>query len=320
MIKRALLVASLATLLMPTQASALPVGDVIVATDATMGSRVAMSAVDGSGKSPASCGGDLTHSGTRYFLSVTNRFDSPVWTELSAHDEDCNWTATLLADPSFRGDFARWSPDGSRIAFGGALTDLGTGLLIERGIYVAEVVRDELGRPAAIAGMRFAVDTPDEAIDFAWVRDGVRVVYAASVANGDGSSQNDLFVASVDGGAPVKLTSSAASEFAPEVSPVADVIAFTKPIVQRGLSGSNIYTMSLSGGTPRLVTTTKNTKTAVNLHPTWSPDGSFIAFSGRSASTNEASDILKVRADGSGKAFNLTQDSNHIYYQPIWRR
>lgn len=320
MTKRALITAWIATLLISTQATALPSGDVIVASDATMGSRVAMSADTGSERVGVACGGDLTHSGARYFLHVTQHFGSPTWSELSAYNEDCTWSTTLLADPGYHMDFARWSPDGNRIAFDGAFTDLSTGFLIERGIYVADVVRDEAGRPGAITGMRFAIDTPDEAIDLAWVRDGTRVVYSAPLPKGDGTSQHDLFVATVDGGAPINVTNSmATSEFAPEASPVADVIAFTKPVIQKGLAGSDVYTMVLTGGTQRLVTTTRNTKTAVNLHPTWSPDGTHIAFSGRSSSTSTSPDILRIQAGGSGKAVNLTADSDHIYYQPIWR-
>ncbi len=75
---------------------------------------------------------------------------------------------------------------------------------------------------------------------------------------------------------------------------------------QLGISGtsarlggsSRVFTVPLSGGTPKLITT----NTPSYLHG-WSPDGRWLVFAGN---RQGKFDIFKIRADGSGKEIRLT--------------
>ena len=130
----------------------------------------------------------------------------------------------------------------------------------------------------------------------------------------------------VDGGEPIEVPFRVNEEFAvgPEVkfeydiddaatftvrqirdavpSPDGSVLAFT--------SLDRLHVMAWPGGAPRRLTDAQ----ATEAHPTWSPDGEWVAFVSWEPSGGH---IWKVRADGRGAPVRLTS-AGATYQQPAW--
>lgn len=75
---------------------------------------------------------------------------------------------------------------------------------------------------------------------------------------------------------------------------------------------SELYVMDWPDGTPRRLAAGVGD---VQQHPTWSPDGAWLAFS--AWAEGEGGHLYRVRPDGRGSAQQLTQVSS-VYYQPRW--
>lgn len=75
---------------------------------------------------------------------------------------------------------------------------------------------------------------------------------------------------------------------------------------------SELYVMEWPGGTPRRLAEGVGD---VQQHPSWSPDGTWVAFS--AWEEGEGGHIYKVRADGRGDAQRLTS-APAVYYEPEW--
>jgi dipeptidyl aminopeptidase/acylaminoacyl peptidase len=102
----------------------------------------------------------------------------------------------------------------------------------------------------------------------------------------------NIFSVNPDGTDLQPLTSMPTDEFAPAFSPDGSHIAF---VVQRAGSSADadLYVMNVDGKGP-----TRLTSTGTNWDPTWSPDGTQIAFRKSVAGDEE---IYVVGADGSGE-------------------
>lgn len=81
-----------------------------------------------------------------------------------------------------------------------------------------------------------------------------------------------------------RLTRSIGSLYAPELSPNGDWIVFTN-------EGNGLWVMKPDGANPHAITTSDD------IDPTWSPDGSMIAFASSRAGTRQ---LFVMNADGSG--------------------
>ena len=92
--------------------------------------------------------------------------------------------------------------------------------------------------------------------------------YMAFVSNRAGEADTDLWVQSLSGDQPVRLTRDPANEFLPEFSPDGTEIVF----VSRGKDRSGIFVVPTQGGEPRRIT-------RGGWRPRWSPDGKWIACS-----------------------------------------
>lgn len=106
----------------------------------------------------------------------------------------------------------------------------------------------------------------------------------------------DIFAINPDGSGFEQLTDDPAAEFAPAWSPDGMRIAFARESGEDpgGELSTSIYVMNADGINVRRVTTGEGVQ---DTSPTWSPDGSMIAFS---SNREGFSDIWVVRADGTG--------------------
>ena len=173
-----------------------------------------------------------------------------------------------------------WSPNGRRLAF-----------VRDSQIFV----RDADGRTHPVR--RFANHHSNPA----WSRDGRRVVFDA------GAYGSSIYSVRPDGSGLRALTSGGLFVFDldPAWSPVEDVIAFEEQVPRTS---------------PRLLVMDANTleRRLVNengMHPSWSPDGEWIAFDRLEAGGRD-SNLYVVRSDGSAE-LRLTDLPGHET-KPAW--
>lgn len=308
-----------AALSLSAVAPAAVAGEVITANDATTGGFVAMSAVDGSGLTAVACGGDLSHNGTpRYYLHRQKTGavlpDGTDKHEIVAFDEDCALGMQLTSDAAQKYTLVRWTPDGRRLAWTGARFDLQSGVVLQQGIWVADVVRDLSGRPFTIVNVRMVLSLPKDSVGFSFAGDGRRVAFSL-----DSAGQWDVYVADLDLGLLTNITNTpGVSELYAAFSPAGEVVAFVKVTQLRGVTRTDVFLMSPSGGTQTQLTTKSNTNSSINITPAWSPDGASITFSGM-PSGQPVRHIYRIAADGSGKAQNLTKNFPDSLAAPQWR-
>ena len=231
-----------------------------------------------------------------------------------------------------------WSPKADRIAFTG-------GGPSNSGVYVMDIDGASQTR----------LTTTRKGWDPAWSGDGRKIVFAGPnaqgiasdiwVMNAEGSGQTrltsdrnfwgptwspnsqriafqsplDIWVMNADGTGRIQLTNDLAA-FAPAWSPDGSRIAFTRVLdfdPQDVLAGNlEIFVMNANGS--NLINLTNDP--AVDALPTWSPDGSKIAFLRViDAKTNPFEgnyEIFVMNADGSGQT-NLTKDPS-MDSDPAW--
>src|SRR5215217_204165 len=126
-------------------------------------------------------------------------------------------------------------------------------------------------------------------IAFTSIRDGNDEIYKM---NEDGSNQTNL-------------TNNAASDTQPEVSPDGTKIAFVSTRDKGGLN-PDIYVMNADGSDQRNITShIDSEKPAPDTMPTWSPDGSKIAFQSNRDGNME---IYTMDAATGGELENLTKN------------
>jgi Tol biopolymer transport system component len=131
-----------------------------------------------------------------------------------------------------------------------------------------------------------------------WAPDGSSVAFAAKPEDSGPDNDGDLYIASLDGLGILPLLEGPGEEDRPVIRPVDTVIAF---ISDRDGGEFDIYTIDFDAG---------GLVTRLTIHPdrdsspTWSPDGSQIAFRRRAGGN---SDIYVMDADGSD-ARRLTND------------
>ena len=313
--------------LVTTTASAAVPGEVIAAFDVFSGRYAVMSATNGGNFVEVTCGGDLTHLGSpRYFLTARGGTivlpDTFLNSELVASDEDCTKTVVISNSPGTRfSNSPHWSPDGSQIAVYGISFDLESGTQIEQGIYVADVVRGNAadpGRPTGIANIHLIIATLGEVM-ISWSGDSQRIAYVAGAPNGSGGQQGDIFVYDLISGTSVNVTNTPnLIEDQPSYSPADERIAFIRLVGVRGSYRYDIFTIPAWGGSAFQVTSKATSGKPQNKFPCFSPDGLNLSFS--SGDSLYASHIYRIKADGSGKAVNLTAKRAGSFSYNVWRR
>ena len=101
--------------------------------------------------------------------------------------------------------------------------------------------------------------------------DGTKVAFVVTdVSLEENSRNNDIWVASMDGGRPVKIAGTDRSEDRPRWSPDGKQLGF----VSNREGGPQIWVIPAAGGEPKKLTTIATGASGI----TWSPDGKWIAF------------------------------------------
>jgi Tol biopolymer transport system component len=125
--------------------------------------------------------------------------------------------------------------------------------------------------------------------------DGRFVAYYLVLGN-----QRDIWVVSVDGGAPIRFTDDPAADIHPDWSPDGRRIAF---VSERG-GGSHIWVAPVDNGRPAGPALQLTRGPGVEMAPAWSPDGMSVAFVVEPR--EGAGDVWLVAADGRGEPIRMT--------------
>lgn len=300
----------------------------VIASDLYYSANTAvMSAANGGQYSEVPCGSDLTHGGSpRYFLGyvVTGVLfpDGYGGSALIAADEGCvdPMVITDTLDMRFS-NTPHWSPDGTRIAVYGERWDLEAGRLIESGVFVMDVIYDDTGRPIGTENDHLVLSLPGESA-LSWSGDSTWFVYNDAGSDGAGGTQSDVFVFDLISGSTSNVTNSPnVNEAQPSVSPVDDRIAYTQLVQVRGSYRYDIFTIDAISGAVVQVTSKATTGKPANHFPRFSPDGQYLSFaSGSILGPIMAFDIYKIKANGSGKAVNLTGKRDGDFRYHVWRK
>jgi Tol biopolymer transport system component len=215
----------------------------------------------------------------------------------------------LSGSPGNRNDMPVWSPDGNSIAF---FSDLGGNpdiyVMSSDGSHVEQLTRD------AFASLYFTKSPDDRSPS--WSPDGSQIAFESGRDNQKMTYvDHDIYVMTADGSNVRRLTDDGADEGSPRWSPDGDSIAYAKKdyFSAQGLIENpawDIYVMNADGTDQMQLTNDPSSE----LEPSWSPDGTRIAFI--SDRNGENFDIYVMNADGSNVT-QLTNDSANEF-GPTW--
>lgn len=139
-----------------------------------------------------------------------------------------------------------------------------------------------------------------------------KIVYARSIGELDTPQASEIHVVDADGSNPVRLTHNSREDTFPVLSRDGIRIAFS-----RGIHGQyDLFVMNADGSGVTRVTRTGN---ADEVLPSWSPDGTTLAFTATTAIPGGGwqSDIYKIRvSDGRFRRLTFTPKSKE--FAPDW--
>ena len=227
--------------------------------------------------------------------------------DIAVVEADGNGRQVVVAAPGPQFD-SDWSPDGSRLVY----RDSRTGVNVNDEIYVSS---------ADGSGARNLTASPANDWSPAWSPDGEQIAFAS-----DREGELRIFVMGADGSG-VRRVTEIWGEY-PAWSPDGTQIAFASHVGGASLHGDpnyDVFVVDADGSGLRQLTESP----AYDMYPTWSPDGTQIAFHStratpegfeppaRDPERNADFDVFVVPAEG-GRARNLTRDSERQQKFPDW--
>lgn len=159
---------------------------------------------------------------------------------------------------------ATWSPDGKMIAFSKSFTN-------ESGMGGIWIMQSNGESKMHIS----RGSSPD------WSPDGEKFVFVRSAESaGPGEAGQGIWVVSIDENEPFQLTERNLTNRSPRWSPDGKKIAWQSSGKGIDNPNSGIWVMDEDGSNQRQLTHRENAPFTDARHPSWSPDGEYIVYSG----------------------------------------
>ncbi len=198
-------------------------------------------------------------------------YDAEGVSDLYTFDLDSMMVVAKITDDMATEVAARYSPDGTRIAYVSNAVD---------GIKI--LVMDADG-----SDQRRLTSAPDSIVEDSpeWTPDGSRIVY---------SSAGSIWIINADGSDPRQLTSGGTRDNQPAVSPDGTAIAYRSA----GRRGADIYLMSIDGQQQRPLRETSEPEMA----PAWFPNGQLAYLSLQGRRRNQIQVVMRVDLANPGTA------------------
>ena len=183
--------------------------------------------------------------------------------DLYTFDPDSMMVMARITDDAATEVVARYSPDGTRIAY---VSNAVGGIKI--------LVMDADG-----SDWRRLTSTPDSILEDSpvWTPDGSRIVY---------SSGGNIWIINMDGSDPQQLTSAGTRDNQPAVSPDGTMIAYQST----GRRSADIHLMSIDGQQQRPLQETSE----LEMAPAWFPDGQLAYLSQQGSRRNQIQMVMRV--------------------------
>lgn len=191
-----------------------------------------------------------------------------------------------------------WAPDGTTLVFASAIDG-------QTDLYTASFEFSD--RPPRLGPMTRLTNSPATEADPAWSPDGQRIAYWSNA-----SGVQQVYWVGPEGGTPTQLTDGPDTDADPSWSPDGRHVAFTRT---SPTEPSEIYVLDVGAdgrtiGSPRNLTADLP---GTNEDPSWSADGSLIAFGHRA---DAGPDIWVMATDGRDK--RAVTDNQDWDGHPAW--
>jgi Tol biopolymer transport system component len=247
--------------------------------------------------------------GTRiaFAAQIGSKAEDPRLTEIYVMNADGSEKRRLTTNRD-NDQSPSWSPDGTKIAFA-RIIDPGSANT-RSGIYVLDF---ESGRETRITD----VGVPVFDLDPAWSPDGAEIAFTRASISGDATA---IYAISPEGAGLHEIVPDG---FEPSWSPDGRQIAFTSTTRDEHLGQTcfhecgpsrEIYVAEVASGESRRLTSTE----ADDQSPSWSPDGTRIAFSSDRSNRQQHDYEIYVMAS-SGDDVRRVTDNDVWDMSPAWR-